>query len=45
MAPTMPSAGGTPEAMAMPMDSGMAMRKTTMEAIRSAEKLLRTGPT
>jgi hypothetical protein len=30
-----PSAGGTPEAMAMPMHKGRATRKTTIDARKS----------
>ncbi len=34
-----PSAGGTPDAMAMPMHKGKATRKTTTDASRSLEKV------
>ena len=34
-----PAAGGTPEAMAIPMQSGSATRKTTMEARKSRDNV------
>jgi hypothetical protein len=32
-----PFSGGTPEATAMPMQSGIATRKTTIEAVKSRQ--------
>ena len=34
-----PFSGGTPEAMAMPMQSGIATRKTTIDAVKSRPKV------
>src|SRR5438094_8105659 len=41
----MPEAAGAPEAMAMPMHSGSATRKTTKEAEKACQKVVeRDGP-
>ena len=36
-----PFSGGTPEAMAMPMHSGIATRKTTIDAVKSRTNTFR----